>query len=325
MSKSIQKTCLGAVSALALLIAGSDAAVASTTQPAGINLGATSFNDGFGAPGSWVYEQYFQIYEYNGFNDSNGKAIGRPVFNNPHVQAFVSLNQVVYVSPFQLFGGKLGVTGLLPLVDVSDHFSQPNLVNLKANGFGLGDLTWGPFLQMPPTISDGRPVFTERFEFDVISPIGTYNKHADINQSAGFWSINPYWALTVLPVPKLELTARLHYLYNFENSDPASSAPLPEGSSYQAGQSVWSNFDASYTVAPGLDLAINGYYFQQITQDKTDGVTQSDSETTNFSIGPGLFYAVNPSNLLFANAYLPVVEKNTTSGFHLVFRWVHFF
>ena len=26
-----------------------------------------------------------------------------------------------------------------------------------------------------------------------------------------------------------------------------------------------------------------------------------------------------------ANAYLPVIERNTTSGFHLVFRWIHIF
>ncbi|MDE8345629.1 MAG: transporter, partial [Acidocella sp.] len=219
-----------------------------------------------------------------------------------------------------------GFTGLLPIIDLTAHFDATSPVALKANGFGVGDLTFGPFLQLPPIMGAAGPVFSERVELDIVAPIGDYNRHADINQSSGFWSINPYWAFTVLPAPGFEISSRLHYLYNFTNDHPAGSGPaftIPRN--FQAGAAIWDNFAASYTVAPGLDLGINGYYFQQINQDKINGVTQSNSETTNVSIGPGLTYAVNKTNFLFANAYLPVVEKNTTDGFHTVFRWVHIF
>ena len=46
---------------------------ASSDEPAGINVGGTSFMDGFGRtdPG-FVYQQYFQIEHYNAINDQNG-------------------------------------------------------------------------------------------------------------------------------------------------------------------------------------------------------------------------------------------------------------
>jgi hypothetical protein len=326
MLRRLKSASLGAVIALALLAAVGHAALASSEEPAGINLGSTSFNDAFGVPApNWIYEQYFQYYHYSAINDQNGHAIGKPVFNNPGIDAVVSLNQIVYVTPYKFAGETIALTALLPLVNVSSHFDSPSIVNLKANGFGLGDLTFGPALQGPIVFSNGRPVFVQRLEFDVLAPIGAYNTHRDINQSSGFWSLNPHFAVTVLPVPGLEISARFNYLYNFKNSNPASSTPLPPGYNFQAGQAGWVNLAASYTVAKGLDLGVNGYYFQQFTEDKNNGVTQHGSETTNFSIGPGLVYGINQSNIIFANAYLPVIEKNTTSGYHLVLRYVHIF
>jgi hypothetical protein len=56
-----------------------------------------------------------------------------------------------------------------------------------------------------------------------------------------------------------------------------------------------------------------------------NGQTSQKSETTNLSLGPGLMYQPDQHNTFFANAYLPVIEQNTTSGFHLVFRWIHEF
>jgi hypothetical protein len=167
---------------------------------------------------------------------------------------------------------------------------------------------------------DGRPVFAQRFEFDVISPIGAYNRADDINPSSGFWSLNPFWAMTFLPTPHTELSTRLNYLHNFENSDPAGGA-----APFRAGDAVWANFAASYKLLPNLNFGLNGYYFQQIQSDTVTGQTSPESKTINFSLGPGAMYQINPHDTFFVNAYLPVIERSTTHGFHLVFRWIHEF
>ena len=143
---------------------------------------------------------------------------------------------------------------------------------------------------MPSILSGGRPLFTDRFEFDVISPTGKYNKNKDINQSSRYWSIAPYYAFTILPAPRYELSARLNYLYNFSNNAPASSSPISPGTYTRAGQAVWINFATSYATMPGLNVGINGYYFKQITNDSVDGIAQSNSKVINLSIGPCISY-----------------------------------
>jgi len=148
------------------------AARASSDEPAGLNLGGTSFMDGFGRtdPG-FVYQQYFQVEHDDAINDQNDRRM--PMFQGTDINAVTSLNQFIYVSPYHLLGGALGLDALVPLVDLNASFAPSSPAKLTADrGLAFGDLTWGPFLQMPPVMTDGRPVFAQRFEFDVIFPGG---------------------------------------------------------------------------------------------------------------------------------------------------------
>lgn len=316
--------------ALGLAMAGGLACTAAAqsvtvNEPAGINLGGTSFFDALGkyTPGL-IYQQYFQMQHFDSINGTNGQPI--PVFKGTSITAIVSLNQFIYVSPYHLFGGVLGAMAILPLTDLNAAFAPDSLVKLQANrGMGVGDITWGPFIAFPPVIEGGRPVFAQRMEFDVVSPSGSYNSAKDINPSSGFWSLNPYWAITVLPTPKTELSVRVNYLHNFTNTDPASSAPLPPNTTTQAGDAAWANFTASYEILPKLNFGLNGYYFKQFTDDRVDGVIQKATEDESVSMGPGATYMFNPDNIGFLNVYLPVLKKNTTSGFNVILRFIHAF
>src|SRR5277367_4756501 len=80
---------------------------ASSNEPAGINIGGTSFMDGFGRtdPG-FVYQQYFQIEHYDAINDQNGHSV--PMFQGTDINSVISLNQLIFVSPYHLLGGALG-------------------------------------------------------------------------------------------------------------------------------------------------------------------------------------------------------------------------
>ena len=304
---------------------------ASTYEPAGIDLGATTFNDAFGsvAPG-WTTIQLLQ-YEHNDkFYNNSGKNSG--TFQNPSLNATIWMPQLIYTSPFHVLGGALGFTALLPVTDLNGK-SGPDGEALTSRS-GIGDITLGPFLQFAPVISGGRPVFAQRFEFDVIAPTGAYDPTRLVNPGSAFWSLNPYWSVTVLPTAKTEVSMRLHYLYNFTNNNPGNN--LSDGpqfaqadpfviQNFRAGQAVWANFGASYKVLPNLEVGINGFWFRQITDDSVDGVKQSADRTTNLSLGPGAELTLGHKDFLFANIYLPVVERNTYSGFHMNLRWIHAF
>lgn len=313
---------LGYAFTIALL--ASSAAKASTFEPANINLGVSSFMDGFAStePGAMAYIPALQYSDYNRISDDTGHT--NPLFKNPRVGAFVLSNQFAYNTPFHLFGGILGLTTVIPIVDLNASDDHESLVDFTANrGVALADITWGPYLQMPPIVVGGRPVFVQRFEFDVVSPAGQINRSNQINPGSGFWSINPEWAMTALPTPKTEISTRINYLYNFTNDNPAGTPPSLK--SYRAGASIWVNFTASYKILPNLNLGLNGYYFKQIADDLENGATVRGTSTVNLSMGPGAMYTLNRSNFIFANIYLPVVAKNTASGPRAIIRLIHVF
>ena len=296
---------------------------ASAYEPVGINLGGSSFMDGFGRfdPGFTLIE-LFQYKNIDKLSTNSGRQ--NSMFDDPKVSSRVSTTLIGYTTPYRLLGGSVGVEALLPIVHNDASVGDASLVPFEdQGGTRFGDLTWGAFLQMDPVMDNGRPEFVQRFAINIISPTGAYNDTKAVNASSGFWSFNPYWAMTYLPTPEVELSTRINYLYNFKNNDP--NAVPPGVDNFQAGDAMWANFTASYAFWPSVRLGLNGYYFKQLQNDKENGQRKSDSRTTDFSMGPGGAWEVDRNNILFSNIYIPVTEKNTVSGFHMNLRWVHMF
>lgn len=131
----------------------------------------TSFLDGFTSttPGLAVVT-YLRHNALDAIKDARGNDIR--VFDNPRIDSTVLLTQFAYVTPYRLFGGSLGITALVPLVNLDASFGRNSIATLRDNGAGVGDVTFGPYLQMPPVIRNGRAVFSQRFEFDAVAPIG---------------------------------------------------------------------------------------------------------------------------------------------------------
>lgn len=215
---------------------------------------------------------------------------------------------------------------MIPLVGFDTHFN-PNGIVLRDNGFGLGDIEPGIFYQHAPFLRDGRPVFSYRVEFDFIAPVGSFNSTRDINQGSGFFSLNPYVSATFIPLPGLEFSTRIQYLYNFSTSRFSNPPPVL-GVTYgsgQAGQAAYLNFDASYAVAEKLSLGVNGFYFRQLDKDRLNGVSIDGSRVTQLYVGPGLHATLSPKNILNVNAYLPIDVRDTTSGPRFNFELIHVF
>jgi hypothetical protein len=324
-------------------------ASAANQEPAGINLGGTSFFDGFGRnTGGFTYLAYFQYAmarEIHGSLQAEGDdSQPLPIFNDPHIDVFVLINQLAYTVPEGLFGdaAHFGFNFLLPVIAFNTSFAPPPPfpgTGLTDNGLGVGDLTFGPTLQFKPIMAGGRPVFSQRFEVDVVAPIGKYDPDIDINQSSNFVSLIPYWAATVLPTAHWELSARLHYLYNFKNVRPAlgrlyrNQVPPPVESA-QAGQAVWANFASSYEIFQDLHVGANGYYFHQLNLDlwemldgtSNPGLSFADGGKQRiFGVGPGVMWAPGEHEKLFANVYFQLLVENGPQANVINLRWVHGF
>ena len=343
----LQRSALGLVTAAVALALVCSTAHAANQEPAGLNLGSTSFFDGFGRnEEGFTYLVYGQWASARSIMDDDGKPA--PFFTQPKIDVFALVNQLAYTLPEKLFGDSahLGINFILPFAvfDTSFVIRPPGVVALNHTGPGFGDLTFGPFLQFRPVMAGGRPVFSQRLEFDVIAPIGQYDPYKDISQSSNFASLNPSWAATVLPLPHLELSARLNYLYNFKNDKPAIGSQLysltvpPPVTSSQAGQAGWVNFAASYEVIHSLHLGVNGYYFMQFNLDlynMRDGSSGSGGsrlgeanlydtgKASVLGIGPGLLVDAGAHDKLFANLYFQPIVYNRAQSRVLNLHWVH--
>ncbi|MGL5741727.1 MAG: SphA family protein [Legionella sp.] len=224
-----------------------------------VNLGYTSFYDGSPPSGHGFYFQdYFQYYSSNRFNDQNGNQLPLP---RTDLDVIANVTQLFYVSPIKIFRtANLGVSTLLPwVINANVNDGLHNTV-LKAQNWP-GDLWIGPELQFDPLMrKDGKgPLFVQRFEFDVIAPIGRYTSVDAINPSSHFWSLNQYWAFTFWMTPNRSTAARFHYLWNGVNHSPNVSFG-PTAYTTQAGQAIFADIAVGYALIEKLTLGVNGYF-----------------------------------------------------------------
>ena len=276
-----------------------------------VNLGFTSFLDGGppAGPGHYLSE-YLQFYSADELVD------GPP----GEVDAWVLMNQYIYQSDQPvLFGGKWGLNVMLPIVSLD--MTSPVLTD---NGDGFGDLLIGPFVQWDPIMGEKGPLMLNRIELQTILPTGDYDQARDLNQGSNHYSFNPYWAATVFLGPKATISWRLHYLWNGTNDEFTSGGRAPEGD-LDPGDAVHANFAAAYEVLPKqLRIGINGYWFDQISDTKVNGVVQADDEKV-FAVGPGMVYHFSQDSHLFFNTYFESGAESRPEGDRFNLRYVHHF
>jgi hypothetical protein len=295
--------------------------------PKALNLGSTSFFDGFGRTDegfSWL--EYGRFENLDRITDSQGAA--SRYFKGTSIQVFSALTQIVYASNWHPFGGDaVGFSAAAPLIDLNSHFTDDSPVKLKNNGFGIGDLVWGPSYQSRLYRRHGRPVLSFRVQLLILSPTGAFNKRVSINQGAGFWAVNPYVAATWLPTASLEISTRLNYQYNFPSANFANPPRIPGllYTSAQAGQICYGNIDASYEVAAKIRLGVNGYFLHSLEPDKTNDHIVPHSEVNAISMGPGGRYTFNKSNAMNVNVYFPLESHNGSPGAQFNFQIIHRF
>jgi hypothetical protein len=284
------------------------------TVPNGVNLGSTSFYDGFSTmkPGVAVL-QYLRYNDSNKIADKNGN--DNPLFQNPQIDAVTSVTQFSVGTPWAINGNRVGFDLLVPVTYINGKFG-PGGMQLRDNGTGIGDITFGPYLQFKPLMMQGHPVLSVRVAVDVAAPTGKFDRTRDLNQGSGYWSINPYVAWTLLPAPKWEISGRTQYLYSLDTSKISNPPAIP-GFTFrngQAGQLLWTNFDISREVTRGVAIGVNGFAVKQITNDRINGISLPDTKRSAVYVGPGLHIDRMPNFTLNANLYLPVSTRLYATG-----------
>jgi len=139
---------------------------------------------------------------------------------------------------------------LLPLVDVDAQLANGTESRVR----GFADLTVGAGLQWAPK-KIGNGVFVNRAMIDVGVPTGKYAASRPVNLGNQFVVVDPYYAFTY-ERKKVELSARLHYLWNSTNNDPFVGFGIEN---MHSGQAFHINYATSYELFKNVRLGFNGY------------------------------------------------------------------
>ena len=310
---------LGGVAAGLLTLGAATLTPAAAAERNGINLGTTSFFDGFGGdrPGC-TYIQYAGHDRFNSLTGSSGDKV--PVSAQLDVNYIVP--QLACTSDFKLFGGALGWNTIVPFAEQN---TGSGIVPGPNNGGGLGDILVGPYISWSPVIKDGHPVFANAVELDFITPTGKYNPNLPVNPGNDYLSINPFWRATYLPGPGWEISWRLNYIHNFDHNSAINAAsPVPGTSMQHNGDGVWANFTVSKEIFKNFSFGLNGYWLKQLTGDKLTNGTTLDNAQESFYAGPGIHYDFGGHRQINVNLYLPVYDVNALSGgYQLNLQYIH--
>jgi hypothetical protein len=278
---------------------------AAQVQLPAVNLGDTNFEDGFAEPG-WFLQEFPFMYFSSALRDYRGNTI--PGANR--VAVYSTTTHVAYFGNTRFLGGWLGAEVLQPLVDLDVRL--PNGPESRLRGFA--DLIVGSGLQWAPK-NVGNAVFVRRFMLDVGVPTGTYSDKRAVNIGNHLVMVDPNYALTY-ERKKVEVSARLHYLWNSANNDRFVGVGID---SMQPGQAFHINYAVSYEVVRNLRFGFNGYWLQQLTVDRINGIDVPRSKERTIGLGPGLQMG-GKGTWLRVYSYLETGVRNRPSGIKVELR-----
>lgn len=261
-----------AVLALATLV-GSSQAQPDAHYPPGIEgiKGASLPPPGF------YLRDYNLFYTADQLNNSSGRSAGP---NNFQVLNFANVPRAIWITDAKIFGGYVGVDGLLPLVyqsvkagpyssstfGIGDFFAESTLSwHLKQIDIGAGAGFWAP-------TGDSAPPPTTR-------------------AGAGYWS--PMLTLGATYFPDEAKTWAVSVLNRYEfNTKDRDTHETP-------GQAWTMEWGLSKTVTKTIDCGLVGYYQQRVTV--STGPAPSEFPYSRVAaIGPEVTMAF-PSAALYAS------------------------
>jgi hypothetical protein len=195
-----------------------------------------------------------------------------------------------WVKPASVLGAdRWGTLLVLPLLDLDLEIEPVPGVRLRGERRGVGDLT----------IGNGLHWTLKSFEMvnavDVVLPTGSFDRTALINPGRGQWVVRASHLGTWFPTPKWDVSYRLNYDYNFENSD----------THYHSGRTIYVNGAVGWKPNPATTVGLVGFTLHQVTDDRINGrsVAPDGARARASGIGPVVRW-VGPGGVHYTIKYL---------------------
>jgi hypothetical protein len=284
------------------------------------------------APG-FYFTEYLSYYTADKLKDNHGRtlSLARDGVELDRSSAYASGNSILWISNLKILGGFYGARFVVPVerlytsVDTFNPFV--GLGHLSQGAGGVGDIYFNPIIL---SWHQKQGLFHITTGVDITAPTGSYNERRMICVGRNLWTFTPAFQITAfLPwYPKISAGMRFDYSFNTKNDDfiisPATAAKI--GNLFLMGRKTYltpgQEFHFDYGIGYSLtklnavhqfQVGIVGYYYQQVTDDKTGEGRIKEDRGRVFSIGPGVWYNHKKWNIGL-QGFIETGAKNRTQG-----------
>jgi hypothetical protein len=288
---------------------------------------------GISPPPGFYFTEYLSYYSANKLKDNSGRtlSLSRDGTRLDRSSAYASGNRILWMSKFKILGGFYGAQFVVPVERLNtmiDVLTPVGPMRMGEGRGGVGDLFFNPFIL---AWHEKHGLFHITTGVDITAPTGPYGKYHMVNVGKHLWTIIPAFQITVFVpwYPKIAIGARLDYSFNTKNNDFIVNADTAAKignmalsgvkTSITPGQEFHLDYGISYALLPlradpQLSVGVVGYYYQQITDDKTGVGTVEHDKGRVFAVGPGVWFNYKKWNIGLRAAF-ETVAKNRPEGF----------
>lgn len=214
-------------------------------------------------PGASFLAEFDNFYQANALAGAKGQS-EIPGF---HLRVGAWAVKFVHNWGLHVLGGTLVSYAAAPLL--YEHLDGP---------FGSFDKTGlGNPIVEPLAVAYQRGTWNWWYGYDVFLPGPSYNKNDLLNIGQHNYAGAPTGAFTYLPSHSTEISSKLQYIVN--GTDSATQ--------YRSGNELIWEYDGMHNVAKKVAIGVNGYYYQQTTNDLLNGVRAGDGNRgRDVTVGP---------------------------------------
>ncbi len=292
--------------------------------------GAEAFMVGAAPPPGMTLVNYAYFYSADDLNDSSGDDSDKL----DNITVWADVLRMIWISKKQILGANYGQHLFLLMTDVDLDLKQPAGLKLKKSYHSTDSpyVIWSPFL-LTWHLMEGRFHLVLDLA-DIYIPLYNYNRDNFATMGRNFWTFEPVIAMTWLPTPKWEFSAKFMYDISTTQEDYVPGPPVRIDRT--PGDEFHFDFNSSYAVAPGLRVGLSGYYYRQVTNDEYHHIERQPAplqpvlealegeQSQVWALGPGIWYQ-HKNVIASLRSQWEFEAKNKTEGFNVWAKLIYVF
>ncbi len=260
------------------------------------------------APGPGLYlVNYSYWYSSSSLRDNDGHDVKVLKFN---ANIWVDAPRFLYFFPKKIFGAIYGVYVTAPIYYADIETKSHGMKIVGDHTSGIGDIVFSPLIL--------GWHFGKRlhfiFSFDINAPTGHYDGKnlATTIISKNYWTFQPNISFSWIIGPGIDVSGKFIYEFHTDN-DEYLIPPFFYKTTYSPGSGINLDFAFGVPINPNLRIGLNGFFYEQLKDDKIKGVAIKDKKVRNFALGPAIKYSGENWAVIFKEQF-EIFAKNRPKG-----------